>query len=255
MGYEQKTGSIYGTLFKGYSENLFDKSVELFEQRHNRWGIDTNWFKGKVCLDAGCGGGRFVIALAKLEAKRAYGIDISEGAVEAATERARVRNLTNTEFVRASVLQLPFPDKMFDYVVSSGVIHHTPDPKRGFDEIVRVLKPGGRLFLSVYGKGGTKWFFKVDIWRYTVAKLISFSVMEKIWKFIGVPANKRYALLDNLYVEYCFRFKEKTINDWLLKAGFGNIRRVKFERYDYKKPLSRIIYGEGWIQVYADKLK
>jgi len=60
-------------------------------------------------------------------------------------------------------------------------------------------------------------------------------------------------MLDNLYVPYCFRFTENEIRGWLAGAGFKNVRRLKFERYDYKKLLSRIIHGEGWIQFYADK--
>ena len=78
-------------------------------------------------------------------------------------------------------------------------------------------------------------------------------MMEKIFKLVGVPANKRYNILDNLYVPYCYRFKEGQVRNWLSGAGFENIRRVKFERYDYEKFFSRIIHGEGWIQMYADK--
>jgi len=250
--YKQKTGGIYGNLFNAYSKKQFNDSVELFFMRHKKWGIPLEWFKGKKCLDGGCGGGRFLVALSRLGAEEVRGIDISADAVKAANKRLHERGLRG-EAIYASVLDIPFPDNYFDYVISSGVIHHTPDPKRGFDELVRVLKSGGKLFLSVYGRGGTKWFFKVDIWRYTVAKIIPFRAMQRIWQFLGIPGNKQYALLDNIYVPYCFRFTEKEIVTWLTEAGFTNIRRVKFERYDYEKPISRIIYGEGWIQIYADK--
>jgi ubiquinone/menaquinone biosynthesis C-methylase UbiE len=251
--YKKKTGNIYGDLFSGYSKKLFDESVELFFMRHKMWGVDLNWFKGKKCLDGGCGGGRYLVALSRLGASEVRGIDISEDAVRVANQRLNERSLRG-EAIQASVLEIPFPDNSFDYVVSSGVIHHTPNPKKGFDELVRVLKPGGKFFLSVYGRGGTKWFFKVDIWRYTIAKIIPFRVMQAIWKFLGVPANKRYAILDNIYVPYCYRYTEKEIVTWLKDVGFKNIRRVKFERYDYEKFLSRIVYGEGWLQFYADKM-
>ncbi len=250
--YEQKTSAIYKSLFTAYDEQRFEESLALFEMRHKRWGIDLNWFKDKTCLDAGCGGGRFVVALAKLGARKVCGIDISEGVLEAATERVRYRHLENqVELKRASVLDIPYPDATFDYVVSSGVIHHSPDPKRAFGELVRVLKPGGKLFLSVYGKGGLFWMTN-DLGR-LIAKIIPFGMMEFIWKAIGIPPNKRYNYLDNLYVPYYFRFKEKEIRQWLTDAGFENIQRVKFERYDYEKFSSRILYGEGWLQFYADK--
>lgn len=249
----QKTGGIYGTLFTNYNKELFENSVELFFKRHKKWGIDLGWFKDKVCLDAGCGGGRYLVALSRLEAKEVKGIDISDEAVTAANERLKERKLNQAEALAVSVLDIPFPDNYFDYVVCSGVLHHTPDPYRGFQELVRVIKPKGKIFLSVYGRGGVRWFFVFDIWRYTIAKIVPFHVMQKIWDFIGIPPNRQYALLDNIYVPYCYRYTEKKIRNWLTQAGFHNLQRVKFERYDYEKPISRVIYGEGWIQFYADK--
>jgi len=251
--YLKKTGSVYGSLFAGYSKKLFEESIELFFMRHKKWGVDLNWFKGRVCLDAGCGGGRYLVALARLDAKEVRGIDISGDAVKVANERLRETNLRQAKATKASVLDVPFSDNYFDYIVSSGVIHHTPDPYRGFQELTRVIKPGGKLFLSVYGRGGLRWLFKVDIWRYTICKIVSFETMEKLFKFIGVPANKRYSILDNVYVPYCYRYTEKEIKKWLVDAGYRNIRRVKFERYDYEKLLSKIIYGQGWLQFYAEK--
>jgi len=250
--YEKSTGNIYGSLFTNYNDDLFEKSVDLFFSRHKNWGIDLMWFNGKTCLDAGCGGGRFMVALARIGAKEIVGIDISEDAVKEANLRLQKRGIKQARAIKNSVLDIPFKENVFDYVVSSGVIHHTPDPFKAFQELSRVLKPGGKIFLSVYGKGGLKWFVN-DIFRFSVCKIISFECMEKIFKFFGVPANKRYNILDNLYVPYCYRYKESTIRKWLEDAGFGNIKRVKFERYDYETLMSRIIHGAGWIQFYADK--
>ena len=252
--YEQKTGSLYGSLFSSYDQDLFEKSVGLFFERHKRWGIDLGWFKGKVCLDAGCGGGRFLVALSRLGVKEVVGVDISCSAIETANQRLKERVINNAKALQSSVLGLPFGDSYFDYIVSSGVIHHTPKPHAAFKELVRVLKPGGKIFLSVYGRGGLKWFTN-DIFRYSVCRVIPFKMMESIFTFMGVPPNKRYNILDNLYVPYCYRFLEKEIRQWFIQAGFENIHRVKFERYDYETLKSRIIHGEGWIQIMADKKK
>jgi len=250
--YEKTTGALYGSLFTAYDEQKFDESVALFETRHKRWGIDLEWFKGKSCLDAGCGGGRYLVALARLGASQVTGIDISQPAVDAANARLQSRGLSNVALARlGSVLELPVADASFDYVVSSGVIHHTPNPKQGFDELTRVLKPGGKLFLSVYGRGGLFWMVN-DIGR-LIARVVPFAWMEAFWKALGIPANKRYNYMDNLYVPYCARFTEKEIREWLRQAGFENIQRVKFERYDYEKLWSRFMYGQGWLQFYADK--
>ncbi len=250
--HEQITGQLYGSLFTAYDEKKFDESVDLFFMRHKRWEIDLGWFKDKVCLDAGCGGGRYLIALSRLGVKKVCGIDISEDALAAAKNRVYTRGLgVRVEIKQASVLEIPYPDATFDYVVSSGVIHHTPDPKKAFSELVRVLKPDGKLFLSVYGRGGLIWMLN-DIGR-GIAKVVPFKVMEALWKAVGIPANKRYNYLDNLYVPYCYRYTEKEIRQWLTDAGFENLRRVKFERYDYETLKSRFMHGEGWIQFYADK--
>lgn len=251
--YKEKTAGIYGNLFTSYSDKLFDESVDLFFMRHKKWGIDLNWFKDKVCLDAGCGGGRFLVALSRLGAKEVRGIDISQEAVDVANERLRKRGITRAKAQRASILEIPFENSYFDYVISSGVIHHTPNPYKAFQELTRVLKPGGKLFLSVYGRGGLKWATN-DFFRYTICKVLPFVVLEKIFKILGVPANKRYNILDNLNVPFCYRYTEQEIGKWLINAGFENIKRVKFERYDYKTFKSKVIHGEGWIQMYADKV-
>lgn len=255
---EKSTGAIYDHLFTAYSKEQFESSSELFLKRHKEWSLDLGfdpetWFKGKSCLDAGNGGGRFLVALARLGATRVEGIDVSTEAVKAANARIKERGLDSVARSQvASVLEIPFPDASFDYVISSGVILLTHDPKKAFTELTRVLKPGGKLFLSVYGQGGLKWLTN-DIFRYSVCQVIPFPVMEKMFAMVGVPANKRYNTLDNLYTPYTKRFTEAEIRAWFKEAGFWNLRRVKFERYDYSTILSRIIHGEGWIQIYADK--
>lgn len=250
--YKKITSDIYGNLFTNYNEKLFDESVGLFFLRHKKWNEDLGWFKDKVCLDAGCGGGRFLVALSQLGAKEVKGIDISREAVGVANARLKQRGYSQSTAVEASVLDIPFPNSYFDYVISSGVVHHTPDPHKAFLELVRVLKPKGKIFLSVYGRGGLKWAVN-DFFRYTICKVVPFVYLEKIFKTLGVPANKRYNILDNLYVPFCYRYTEREIREWLTKLGFVNIRRVKFERYDYETLKSRLIHGEGWIQIYAEK--
>jgi len=249
---EDSTRRIYDNLFSAYDERRFEESVELFPMRQKKWGTPEGWFRGKVCADIGCGQGRFVTAMGRMGAEKAIGCDINEKGLAAGRNRRWFKELDNAELLNASAGNLPFLDAYFDYVICSGVLLLMSEPYKGFEELVRVTKPGGRMFLSMYGKGGLKWMTN-DFFRFFLMKVVPFKVTEKVFKVVGVPPNKRYNILDNLYTPYTNRYTEKEIRQWFEDAGFENIRRVKFERYDYETFLSRLIHGEGWIQIIADK--
>jgi ubiquinone/menaquinone biosynthesis C-methylase UbiE len=100
-------------------------------------------------LDAGCGDGRYLVALAARpdRPQRVAGVDISERILDvarAATERAGL----TAELRRANLEALPFADGSFDLVLCTQVIEHLLDPALGLRELARVLAPGGMLVVS-----------------------------------------------------------------------------------------------------------
>ncbi len=110
--------------------------------------------KGEKVLDVGCGTGALSI-LAKMaagESGEVDGIDIAPKMITIAQQKARRSNL-KINFRIASVNKLPFPDNFFDLVISSLMFHHLPlkVKKEGLEEIHRVLKKEGRLFLCDFG--------------------------------------------------------------------------------------------------------
>jgi 2-polyprenyl-6-hydroxyphenyl methylase/3-demethylubiquinone-9 3-methyltransferase len=102
-------------------------------------------------LDGGCGTGVCSLALAEL-ADEVVAFDLSSGSLRTAEELAGRLGKANIRFQQGSLLDIPLPSEYFDLVFSWGVIHHTVDPVRALDELVRVLRPGGTLVLAVYLK-------------------------------------------------------------------------------------------------------
>ena len=97
---EEKTGELFGDLWHRYDDYLFKESVDLFAQRLSSNGFDLNWLKDKVCLDAGCGGGRYSIAIALHQAKQVIGCDVSATGLLDAKKRAT--GFSSIEFRQAS---------------------------------------------------------------------------------------------------------------------------------------------------------
>lgn len=90
-------------------------------------------------LDVGCGTGES--RRLYVEATRYLGLDLSLTAVRLARRRHR-----DDDWLKGDVRELPFPDAAFDLVCCSSVLHHLPVRAWALAEIVRVLRPGGRLF-------------------------------------------------------------------------------------------------------------
>jgi ubiquinone/menaquinone biosynthesis C-methylase UbiE len=102
-------------------------------------------------LDGGSGSGVCSVALSEMSGQ-VVGVDIGMACARLSSELIQATGTTNAAFSQASLLRLPFPSGSFDLVFSWGVIHHTVDPIRALDELVRVLGGGGTLVLAVYLK-------------------------------------------------------------------------------------------------------
>ena len=102
--------------------------------------------QGRV-LDAGCGGGGMPLSLAE-EAGDVVGIDPINRFGDAGARLGRERGLRNLHFLLADGMALPFEDGSFDLVLSHAVIEHVSDAPLYLRECARVLKPGGRAYLS-----------------------------------------------------------------------------------------------------------
>ena len=102
---------------------------------------------GGDVLDAGCGGGGMPLSFAE-EARSVTAIDLVNRFADAGVRLAKERGRTNLRFLQADGLVLPFRDRSFDWVFSHAVIEHVADAPRYLRECARVLRPGGRMYLS-----------------------------------------------------------------------------------------------------------
>ena len=109
---------------------------------------------GEQVLDLACGTGLVSVAAAESvgPAGRVLGTDLSERMVEAARERAARRGLPQLAFARMDAEQLALPDAGFDLALCALGLMYMPDPARALREMRRVLRPGGRVALAVWGE-------------------------------------------------------------------------------------------------------
>lgn len=102
---------------------------------------------GEAALDAGCGTGNYSLELVRRGA-RVRGIDPSAKMLEIARGKAHEQGLP-VEFTHGFVEDLPFPDQTFDLITSITVLEFASSPEVAVAEMVRTLRPGGRLVLGV----------------------------------------------------------------------------------------------------------
>ncbi|MBN1263539.1 MAG: class I SAM-dependent methyltransferase [Candidatus Pacebacteria bacterium] len=125
----------------------FSESIEArFTARHQK-AIDLcGRVRGYRILNTGCYNGWFEQAMLKKGAREVVGIDVNQAFVKMARKA-----VTQAKFLKMSALKLNFPSDRFDLVTILDVTEHLPknQGKACFQEIKRVLKPGGRVLISV----------------------------------------------------------------------------------------------------------
>jgi SAM-dependent methyltransferase len=106
--------------------------------------------EGEVVLDLGSGGGIAVLLSAKRVGPtgKAYGLDMTDEMLGLANKNLAQSGLTNVEFLKGEIEDIPLPDNSVDVIISNCVVNLSPDKSKVLAEARRVLKPGGRFAIS-----------------------------------------------------------------------------------------------------------
>jgi SAM-dependent methyltransferase len=146
--------------------------------------------EGQVVLDLGSGGGIDVLLSAKRVGKsgKAYGLDMTDEMLSLARKNAAEAGVTNVEFLKGEMEDIPLPDNSVDVIISNCVINLSADKRITLAEAFRVLKPGGRFAVSdivVRGEVDPEIRRSVELWVGCVAGALEETEFKQILEDVG----------------------------------------------------------------------
>jgi len=105
---------------------------------------------GEVCIDLGSGRGTDVLRLAEEVGSKGfvYGIDVTEEMIRKATSTAAKMEVENVKFILSDLEQIQLEDEIADLIISNCTLNHVSNKSKGWTEIYRLLKNGGRFVIS-----------------------------------------------------------------------------------------------------------
>lgn len=148
LGYYNKEEMEAGYKKKDFIQAKYDFVDEMMKLG----GIDQDVGKQVKVLDVGCGVGGTSRYLAKNLGPKAEvtGITLSPNQVARAQELAVEQDVPNAKFTVMNALEMDFPDNSFDIVWACESGEHMPDKKKYIEEMMRVLKPGGKFVMATW---------------------------------------------------------------------------------------------------------
>lgn len=197
-------------------ENLPSPDTEYNPDRINELltysGLNPGWFKGKNCLDAGCGNGRFTYALQQLGGV-VSSFDVSSKAVE------QCRKVNPEAYVK-DILTFE-RNQVYDFVLCWGVLHHLENPHLGFEKVSSQVRSGGFLLVMVYHKDTQKPYLEGrKLWPSLNEEQRLAYCREKVAKIGGTI----HGWYDAFNPQFNWSFEPKEVKKWFELAGFKNVR-------------------------------
>jgi ubiquinone/menaquinone biosynthesis C-methylase UbiE len=238
--------------------SIESKTAKLYEDIHphiqieatindylNTLGISRDFFKNKKILDCGFGGTGWAVDLfCSVNSAEVHGIDLNPKWKESVGERLK-NHPVHPHLTSGTVLELPYNDNYFDYVHSHGVMHHTTDWKKGIAEMARVCKPGGTIYLMLYGKFAP--VGKVIHFSYrSLGKIIPYSWSKAFVDATGLFQNHEVSLLDAMYAPIEKHLSQEEITQHLQSLQLNEIRFFESVKWKNKKFFSsNLMFGKN----------
>jgi uncharacterized protein YbaR (Trm112 family) len=172
----------------------FDHIEERDEAQFLDWiaPVTPAFMSNKVVLEGGCGKARHTRLVSNWGAQAVIGIDLSD-AVDAAYRNTR--DCPNAHIIQADIHRLPLKP-VFDYAFSVGVLHHLPDPRRGFLSLAGRLRRGGSISTWVYGRENNGWVIHLINPIRSLTSRLPFSVL---YRLSYIPTAILYMALKLIY--------------------------------------------------------
>lgn len=212
----------------------FSRLHERYKQQFFDWiyPVGEDFIQGKLVLEAGVGKGRHAQIVAQSGARLVFGIDIGE-AIDVAY--ANVGHIGNIHLIQADIRNLPFKE-IFDFAFSVGVLHHMDDPQKGFDSVVRTLKPTGAVSIWVYGKENNWWITNlVSPARELVTSNLSTEVLKVVSALSTVPVYLTAKLIARPYASLRRSMRSlpemfyETYLNYIAQFDFHEINHIVFD--------------------------